>query len=75
MSDLKKLTNNELLNKRNVLFKKIANYEKEAHKINNGEYPGADIDDFMKEDYKDLISDEINLLLEIIKRDNFLIEL
>ena len=65
MNVYKNLTNKELRNKKKKLMETIEEFEREIHEINNGALPSVCVDNFMQDDYKDLLSKEIELLLEI----------
>ncbi len=76
MASVKNNTNQQLLSKREHLLKKLKAFEKEAIDINTGKFPGGVIiDTFMARDYNDLVTDLIDVLMETIKRPEWLEEL
>ncbi len=71
--NIKKLTDEQLANKRDQLFRRITKFEHQAHEINNTNMPcGAYLDNDAVQVFNELVSDTIVVLLEIINRPEWL---
>ena len=76
MKNIRSISNEELLITRTKIMKQLEAYEKEAIDINNHKYPGGVvIDRDMVKDYNDLVNDLIDVLIETIKRDEWIYSL
>ena len=72
LKKLRKLTNDQLSNRRDEIISKIIKCEKESHYDNNS-HCGLMVDyELVNEYYNDLITDLIDVLLEITTRTDYL---